>query len=381
MLSPITLLRPLSMLRPLSRADNTLGGDGTALGQLLAGEDNRPTSLWTLVLPGSPLSAMWRDRRAGAGVVMLGLAAVCLICRWQERVTSRPVLEDREWLDAIPAFGAAMSTDDLTRQIHWLRKHNAAHPRAPPATGSGAGAAGGGDGAEAPGAGAGSGDDEGPPWLLRASRVVQASASPQPLYLTTPDGAALQPANAAAVKSMRTVVADAYSDEAHVVAARTAAARARMERKLHAQLAVMAKKIMVKLSEKADAHLTVGALHHLVQALGASEVARHPAHAHMTCTLCIITPCIEGCHTTCTGGALMPTAPARLPDRRGGRHAPCRRHRGIFVHSRWAPRVAKDGAARGGGRGAGGGGGVARAGRGVDDAGGQVCVCVCWMDG
>ena len=252
----------------------------------------------------------WRDRRAGAGVVMLGLAAACLICRWQGRVTSRPVrLEDRDWLDAIPAFGAAMSTDDLTRQIHWLRKHNAAHPRARPATGSGAGAAGGGDGAETPSAAAGSGDDEGPPWLLRASRVVQASASPQPLYLTTPDGAALQPANAAAVKSMRTVVADAYSDEARVVAARTAAARARMERKLHAQLAVMAKKIMVKLSEKADAHLTAGALRHLVQALGASEVARLPARAHTHAYIemlprasnhvaCVRTACM--CTDTCT---------------------------------------------------------------------------------
>ena len=36
------------------------------------------------------------------------------------------ILAGRAWVDAIPAFGAAMSTDDLSRQIKWLRKHNAA---------------------------------------------------------------------------------------------------------------------------------------------------------------------------------------------------------------------------------------------------------------
>jgi hypothetical protein len=36
------------------------------------------------------------------------------------------ILTGRAWVDAIPAFGAAMSTDDLSRQIKWLRKHNAA---------------------------------------------------------------------------------------------------------------------------------------------------------------------------------------------------------------------------------------------------------------
>ena len=93
------------------------------------------------------------------------------------------------------------------------------------------------------------------------------------LELQTPDGAALVPANRAAVSRMKQIVTSAYSDEASVLAANTDAARRRMERRLRAQLGVMAKKIMIKLSEEPNPSITPDMMLHLERALGGDEVA------------------------------------------------------------------------------------------------------------
>jgi hypothetical protein len=62
--------------------------------------------------------------------------------------------------------------------------------------------------------------------------------------------------NEAAVMRMKQLVGAAYSAEESVVAAKTEAARNRMERRLHAQLSVMAKTIMLKLSQTSDPKIT-----------------------------------------------------------------------------------------------------------------------------
>jgi hypothetical protein len=123
-------------------------------------------------------------------------------------------------------------------------------------------------------------------WVTQASQVLQKHADQHQLYLTTPSGAALQPGcclcirptfpcmcatvsgkpqcnrpcaeagNEAAVLRMKQLVGAAYSAEESVVAAKTEAARSRMERRLHAQLSVMAKTIMLKLSQTSDPKIT-----------------------------------------------------------------------------------------------------------------------------
>jgi len=68
---------------------------------------------------------------AAAAVGIVAVACLAALVGWirgLEVGASPMTLLDREWVDAIPAFGAAMSTDDLTRQISWLHKHNAAKP-------------------------------------------------------------------------------------------------------------------------------------------------------------------------------------------------------------------------------------------------------------
>jgi len=86
----------------------------------------------------------WGDiaRRAALCCVKIGACGLarCAFCKCRHvrvlmngvRESDPPcrgilgILAGRAWVDAIPAFGAAMSTDDLSRQIKWLRKHNAA---------------------------------------------------------------------------------------------------------------------------------------------------------------------------------------------------------------------------------------------------------------
>jgi len=116
----------------------------------------------------------------------------------------------REWVDATPAFGAAMSSDDLTRQIHWLHKHNAAKHAASPKLSFSPplsafdpsvvsnwkeerrkfeSSAVPNDGSQENGEGDGREDNAnvGPSWLVKASQVLQKHA--HRLSLTTPSGA------------------------------------------------------------------------------------------------------------------------------------------------------------------------------------------------
>ena len=260
-----------------------------------------------------------------------------------------------------------MSTDDLSRQIKWLRKHNAAKstpsasdalsslpslspslallapPPAPALSPADSPSEADGDHAA---------KDRGPSWLLQvfcrsscrsscarghllgriywrrrdcprahgaracgqytcltanvltqASQVLQKHADQHQLYLTTPSGAALQPGcclcirptfpcmcasvsgkprsnrpcaeagNEAAVMRMKQLVNTAYNTEESVVAAKTEAARKRMERRLHAQLSVMAKNIMLKLSQTSDPKITPNMMIYLEKALGGNKVA------------------------------------------------------------------------------------------------------------
>ena len=122
-------------------------------------------------------------RQRSIVVSLLGAAALTVLLlkgvAWSdegEGMQPRVELLDKEWVDAIPAFGAAMSSDDLDRQMHWLHKHNAAHP------------------------------------------VVSSAAekSTPKLDIVEPDGSALQPVNEAAVQYMQNVVNHASDAEAKV---------------------------------------------------------------------------------------------------------------------------------------------------------------------
>jgi len=110
----------------------------------------------------------------------------------------------REWVDATPAFGAAMSSDDLTRQIHWLHKHNAAKHAASPKPSvspplsafdpsvistslSPSSLQPSFDEENGEGDGGRDNANAGPSWLVKASQVLQKHA--HRLSLTTPSGA------------------------------------------------------------------------------------------------------------------------------------------------------------------------------------------------
>lgn len=113
-----------------------------------------------------------------------------LVKRGEAAMKARTELLDKEWVDAIPAFGSAMSSDDLNRQIHWLHMHNAA----------------------------------------------KKSSGTQPLDIVEPDGSALIPENVAAVDYMQRVVKSAYDAEAGVIAAKTRSDRSEMQRRLKAEV-------------------------------------------------------------------------------------------------------------------------------------------------
>jgi hypothetical protein len=121
------------------------------------------------MLPAEREGGCGRGRSFGGGAKLFAacalavLAAVSLLGRSSptpSRASAPVELEDSAWMNAVPAFGSAMSADDLQRQIHWLRKHNAAHP---------------------------------------GSKVHK-------LDITLPDGAALQPVNTAALDRLQVSV-------------------------------------------------------------------------------------------------------------------------------------------------------------------------------
>jgi hypothetical protein len=251
------------------------------------------------------LAVRWRTICFTVAATLV-VVAVCVYAGYGRRrgyTRGGVVLLDSEWVDAIPAFGTAMSTDDLTRQIKWLRKHNAgkaasvsphvaggsASSLSPPSlspslseTPSALLPAASPSSAPSPSQATAAQQDfeeikkdydetttnSGPSWLLKASEIIHEHAKPQELFLTTPEGAALAPANAAAVARMQSLVKDAYSAEANIIAAKTLAARQRMQRRLRSQLAVMAKRIMIKLSQTSDPKITPQMILSLEKALG-----------------------------------------------------------------------------------------------------------------
>ena len=145
-------------------------------------------------------------------------------------------LLDKKWVDAIPAFGSAMSSDDLSRQIHWLHKHNAAK-----------------------------------------QRRHRAAANTQPLDLVESDGSALVPENRAAIKYMSSIVENAYNDEAGVVAAKSESDRDTMQERLKAEVRLAARTTMMEMGRDATVKITPEAIHVLQKALGGAEVA-HLCH-------------------------------------------------------------------------------------------------------
>jgi hypothetical protein len=147
-------------------------------------------------------------------------------------------LLDKKWVDAIPAFGSAMSSDDLSRQIHWLHKHNAAKQK---------------------------------------QRRHRAAVSTQPLDLVESDGSALVPENRAAIKYMSSIVENAYDDEAGVVAAKSEGDRDTMQERLKAEVRLAARTTMMEMGRDATVKITPEAIHVLQKALGGAEVA-HLCH-------------------------------------------------------------------------------------------------------
>ncbi|EKX36638.1 hypothetical protein GUITHDRAFT_165684, partial [Guillardia theta CCMP2712] len=148
---------------------------------------------------------------------------------------------DRQWVDAIPAFGTAMSTDDLSRQIHWLHKHNAAKGISPDA------------------------------YFQDRGNNLQSSP---PVQFETQDGEQIVPANRAAISNIQQSLKSAYTQQENSVRAQSSSTRNAMIRDLRSQVRWIAERTMEKLSSSGHRRVSPGMMKMLVKAIGAQRTSQ-----------------------------------------------------------------------------------------------------------
>ncbi|KAJ1479595.1 hypothetical protein T484DRAFT_2860867 [Baffinella frigidus] len=184
-------------------------------------------------------------RRAGRAAQLISVcfvaAAISVIpaSKWWSEQGRATEMEDSAWVNAIPAFGSAMSADDLNRQIHWLHKHNAANP----------------------------------------------DVHVHKLDITLPNGEALQPQNRAALDSLQVLLKSAYSKQAGTTDRKVLRISARMRRALRSQVALIAKSMMIKISKTSDPTISPAMMRTLEKGMGLGPAAHMCRELALPCPI------------------------------------------------------------------------------------------------